>query len=65
LIPQEGESEDEAGSLRAARDAPIVEHGEPPTRRYLVVYVGPRKFARIVAGWRESTGMDLRRVRFA
>ena len=33
--------------------------------RYLVVYVGRRKFDRIVAGWRESTGMDLRRVRFA
>lgn len=33
--------------------------------RYLAVYVGPRKFARIQAGWRESTGMDLRRVRFA
>lgn len=33
--------------------------------RYLMVYVGPTKFARIQAGWRESTGMDLRRVRFA
>lgn len=31
---------------------------------YLVVSVGPRKFARIKAGWRDSEGMDLKRVRF-
>lgn len=31
---------------------------------FLVVSVGPRKFARIKAGWRNSEGIDLKRVRF-
>ena len=32
--------------------------------KYLVVSVGQTKFDRIRAGWRDSGGMDLKRVRF-
>jgi len=32
--------------------------------KYLVVNVGERKFARIKAGWRDSIGLNLHRVRF-
>lgn len=31
---------------------------------YLDVSVGPTKFARIKSGWRESEGLDLKRVKF-
>ena len=32
--------------------------------KFLTVSVGERKFARIKAGWRDSGGMDLNRVKF-
>lgn len=37
---------------------------EPALSRYLAGAVSPTKFARIRAGWRESIGLDLRKVRF-
>lgn len=44
---------------------PFVIHGpDDELADYIMVSVGPKKYARIEAGWRESNGLDLRRVRF-